>query len=267
MNNAVNAEICSALKLALKSRKMSYRSLAEKIEVSEKTIKRLFRDQDCNLSRLASICEAIELSLYELLDFARHYREPLARLSNKQEQFLETKPQHFAFLFFLIAGNDLERIQSCYNLNDDSIFKYLRDLDKQGFIELAENNKFRLLIGGKLLMRLHGPMHSILKEANTLFLNHVMDNDGRDNASFNGAYRKMSLDTLKALNSELNQVSEKYRKMAYQNELILPQESLIPVKWTTMTAHFDVCGIWKLEEHPESFELRNTQKAQLRLTR
>ena len=52
MVQTANSEITSALKIALKSRGISYRSLSDKLAVSEKTIKRIFSEQDCSLARL-----------------------------------------------------------------------------------------------------------------------------------------------------------------------------------------------------------------------
>ena len=102
--NHTNIEICNALKLALKARKMSYRELAEKIEVSEKTIKRLFKDYDCSLSRLSLICDVIGLSVYELLDFSKNYSEPLTQLSQEQEIYLQHNPSTFCLFIFPCNG-------------------------------------------------------------------------------------------------------------------------------------------------------------------
>ena len=49
----------STLKQVLKSQGLRYRDLAELMDTSEPTIKRLFKEQDCKLSRLMDICKAI----------------------------------------------------------------------------------------------------------------------------------------------------------------------------------------------------------------
>lgn len=244
-------EITAALKLALKSKGITYRQVADKLGVSEKTIKRLFKDKDCSLSRLNSICEAINLSVYDLLDFARHYQEPLSRLNPEQEQYLSTHPQHFHFLTFLITDHSLEQIQQTYDLSDLSLFRYLRDLDRQGFIELSTNNQYRLLIEGKLLMKLHGPLHELIHDKNAEFLRFVADNDGKGNSQFSSAFRFMSQQTLTEFHEELTVLSRKYRKLAYQDEMILSKEKLKPVKWTTLLSEYNICGKWALDELKE----------------
>jgi len=243
-----NVEITSALKSALKSRGMTYKQVADRLGVSEKTIKRLFKDKDCSLSRLNDICAAINLSIYDLLEFARHYNEPLTELTQEQQIYLQKHPYHFSFLFFLTMGHQVEEIQETYALTDISVFRYLRDLDKQGFVELGANNHIRLKVEGKLLMRLHGPLHDMIKQRNQEFLEHTVDNDGEGLSHFSSSFRFMSPQTFHELNEDLAVISKKYRKLAYQNEMILPRDKLIPVKWSTLVSEYSICGKWPLVE-------------------
>ena len=244
----VNSEIVLGLKQALKSRGVTYKHVAAHLKVSEKTIKRLFQDKDCTLSRLSEICAFIGLSIYDLFDFARHYREPLSSLTPEQESYLKDRPYHFSFLFFLTSGHCVADIQSQYELSDVGVFRYLRDLDQQGFIELGANNQFRLLIEGKPLMKLSGPLKHIMQARNEGFLTYVIKNDGNGRCDFNSAFRYMSPTTFDALQQDLLALSQKYRKLAEQNEQILPRDQLIPVKWTTLLSEYPICGEWPLVE-------------------
>ncbi|OUR69864.1 hypothetical protein A9Q77_08120 [Marinomonas sp. 42_23_T18] len=248
MRTAANAEITNALKGALKSKGMTYRDVAEKLDLSEKTIKRLFRDKDCSLSRLNDICELIDLSLYDLLDFAKNYNEPLAKLSYPQQVYLGAHPYHFNFLILLTTDHGIEQIQQTYGLSDVSIFRYLRDLDQESMIELGPNNQFKLLIEGKLLMQLHGPVHKNILDKNLDFLNYVVKHDGEMGTQFSSSFRYMSEHTLQALNDDLANLSRQYRKQSYQDETFLTKDKLLPVKWTTLVSPFHICGQWPLPE-------------------
>jgi len=248
MQQPANVEIISALKLALKSRGITYRQLSVTLGVSEKTIKRLFKDKNCSLSRLNEICKTINLPIYDLINFAHHYTEPSIKLTSNQELYLKEHAHHFAFLFFLITGHSLAKIQQTYQLSDLSIFRYLRDLDKQGLIELREENKYRLLIEGKLLVQLHSPLHELVRNASQQFLNYVIDHDGEKNTRFNTSFCYMAPEILARLNEELLALSQKYRKLSYQNEMVLPREQLIPVAWATLVAPYQRCGAWPLAE-------------------
>ena len=246
-----NVEIIGALKVAIKSRGMTYKQIAEKISVSEQTIKRLFKDKDCNLSRLNDVCDAVGLSVYDLLNFAKRHTESRVNLTEEQEAYLKKNRLHFYFLFFLSVGYTPIQIQEEYELSDLSIFKYLRDLDCQGFIELGEFNKYRLLIEGKFLMRLHGPLHNVIKDVNEIFLNYVLDRDDQSTSSFESSFRYMTPENMNEMMRDYDLVTQKYRKISYQDEAVMPREKLIPVKWSTVISHFNICGIWPLEQHPE----------------
>lgn len=248
MRPAAHMEITAALKSALKSKGVTYKEVAERLDLSEKTIKRLFRDKDCSLSRLNEICDLIDLSLYDLLDFAKNYNEPLAKLSYQQQVYLGANPYHFNFLILLTTDHSIAQIQQTYELSEMSVFRYLRDLDGEGLIELGANNEFKLLIQGKLLMQLHGPVHRNILEKNVQFLNYVVQHDGEKGTQFSSAFRFMSEHTLQALNQDLSNLSREYRKQSYQDETFLPKEKLIPVKWTTLVSPFNICGEWELPE-------------------
>ncbi len=244
-------EITSALKLAFKAQGVTYRDVAERVGVSEQTIKRLFKDKDCSLSRLNDVCAAIDISLYDLLEVAREYSEPMARLNEAQEAYLASHPSHFYFLFFLTSGYDLSHIQARYELDDLGLFRYLRDLDRLELIELSANNRFRLKVEGKLLMRLDSQLARLVRERNHAFLDHVLNHHDKANTWFSSSFRFMSPDTLHAMQEDMKELMQRYRKAAYQDEAILPKDRLLPVKWSTIAAPFDICGEWPLERTPK----------------
>ena len=53
---ALAAELMDQLKHELKSNGVTYKDVGEALEISESSVKRLFRDQDMSLSRLERIC-------------------------------------------------------------------------------------------------------------------------------------------------------------------------------------------------------------------
>lgn len=248
MQEIAHFEITSALKQAFKARGVTYKDVAERIGVSEQTIKRLFREKDCSLSRLNELCDAIDISVYDLMEISRQHSEPATKLSDQQEEFLRDNPSHFSFLFFLTAEYSLETIKSRYQLSDITVFRYLRDLDKHAFLELSANNQFRLLIEGRILMKLAGPLGEVVRQRNHAFLEHVCDHDGETGTAFSSSFRLMSADTINALQADFEVLDKKYRKAAYQDSSLLPREKLHPVKWVSMMAPLEICGFWPLDK-------------------
>lgn len=247
MQQAAQHEITQALKLALKAQGMTYSNVAERIGVSEQTIKRLFKDKDCSLSRLTEVCDAIDISLYDLLEVAKEFSEPLISLSLEQETWLASHPSHFSFLFLLTAGYKTKDIQTRYNLDEVSLFRFLRDLDRQDLIELSAENHFKLKVEGKLLMRLNGKLGKLVRSRNHEFIDFVFDHTDDERTMFCSSFRFMTPETLSALQHDMEALMKQYRKAAYQDEAIMPREKLIPVKWTTIASEYEICGKWPLE--------------------
>lgn len=248
MHRADTWELLDALRQALKARGMTYRQLAAQLSVSEATIKRMFREQDCTLSRLSQICTVLGISLYDLMAVAKERDETATPLSAEQEAYLAQHPGQFAFLLCLLQRQTPEMIQRRHNLSDLSIFRYLRDLDRQGFLELGAHNRYRLKVGPLVRWSLTGPLQDKLKEINQVFVGHVMDHNEQPGYAFESSYRFMSNNTLESFCKDLRQLSRKYRRHAAQEDALLPGETLQGVKWTLCIAPFAPSGVLDIPE-------------------
>ncbi len=70
----MQAELFELLKSVLKARRMTYAGLAKRLGLSEPTIKRIFAERDCKLSRMNEICAALELTFDDMVSEVNHYR-------------------------------------------------------------------------------------------------------------------------------------------------------------------------------------------------
>lgn len=240
MSTGVQFDITQALKAALKSRGLTYKDLAVKLAVSEQTVKRIFRERDCSFSRLVEICEAIGVSFYDLTAVANTQTEPTTTLSAEQEAFFASHPGHFAFLMHLIYRVDLKAIQARFHLSEQRLFRYLRDLDRQGIIELGANNRFRLLIHGHILWTMGGPMQPHLRKLCSDFVAWVMDCGSGPERYFSGSVRYMSEATTERFIRDMDELIKSYRASALRDEALLPRERLTPMKWAIAVAPFDI---------------------------
>ncbi|WP_157496819.1 helix-turn-helix domain-containing protein [Hahella ganghwensis] len=248
MHRAENWELMQALRRALKAKGMTYRQLGNELGISEATVKRMFREQDCSLSRLTQICNLLNISVYDLMSVAQQQEESTTPLTPQQEQYLATHPGHFAFLLCLLQRQSPDQIQSRHQLTDRCVFYYLRDLDRQNFLELAEHNRFRLKVGPQVRWSLQGPLQQKLKEVNQIFIRHVMDHNLDPGYAFESSFRFMSQSTLDAFCEDLRQLSRKYRRHSAQEDALLPNEALRGVKWTLAIAPFAPSGVLDIPE-------------------
>ena len=61
------AAILATLKTALKGSKMTYRGLAEQLEMSESGVKKMLNGSDVSLGRLLQICDVLQVPLSEVV--------------------------------------------------------------------------------------------------------------------------------------------------------------------------------------------------------
>ena len=112
----MQAELFELLKSVLKARRMTYAALAELLGLSEPTIKRIFAERDCKLSRMNEICAALGLTLDDLVAEANRVDVRPTQLTDRQEaQLAEDRP---AFNLFLLLLDDMtiDAIQEQYQL-------------------------------------------------------------------------------------------------------------------------------------------------------
>src|SRR3954464_12182913 len=100
---ALRARLIEAMKTSLRSRGMTYRSLAKAIGVSEPTVKRMFSNGTFTLERIEQILEVIELDLEELARLVRDGAAAPTELSHDQEATLAQDARLFS-VFWLIQN-------------------------------------------------------------------------------------------------------------------------------------------------------------------
>src|SRR5262245_18477621 len=96
-----SARVLDAAKQALHARGLTYRSLAERLGMSESGVKKVFASGNCSLTRLVAICDAIGCSIADLTHVARLTPSKPARLTPAQEAFFAANPQCYYFLWEL----------------------------------------------------------------------------------------------------------------------------------------------------------------------
>ncbi|SMF19057.1 helix-turn-helix domain-containing protein [Pseudobacteriovorax antillogorgiicola] len=139
-------KIASCLRDILKERGITYRALADMLQVSEGSIKHFFRKKDGNVGEISRICEVLDFSFFDLVLRAKEHRAPGSQLSPAQESFLIANPHHFDFLDELIMNKGkVAEIQAKYQLTDASVRRYINDLEEASFLEVHPN-RIKLLL-------------------------------------------------------------------------------------------------------------------------
>ena len=151
--------IVEALKLALRTRGVSYAQVARGLALSESSVKRLFSTGAFSLHRLEAVCDLAGLDLLELARQAdaRRYRMPA--LTVDQERELVGDPALLLVAVCALNRWPFERILERYRFDPPRLVALLARLDRMGLIELLPGNRIRLRIARNFAWLPDGPIH------------------------------------------------------------------------------------------------------------
>jgi DNA-binding Xre family transcriptional regulator len=229
-----------SLKQILKAQKIRYKDLAELMNTSEPTIKRLFSEQDCKLSRLMEVCEVIGISFTELVELAAKQPITPTVLSLETEQVLASQPGLMAFFMLLVSEFDIESIIRHNQLSIHDGYRYLRELEKLELICLRQDNSFYFLVNRPIVWRLDGPLHPILVKVNQSFIKESISQHNSDNYPFYSASRLFNPDSIKRLNQDVDNLYQSFQKQAALDQMFYSSEELVPFKMVATIAPFDL---------------------------
>lgn len=137
-------KLVNGLKAELKAKGLTYKDLADKLQISEPSVKRLFADESFSLERFAKACEAIGTSIAEILrNLQQNEDREAADLTPEQEELLAADSTLFLAFHRLLNGSSVEQTSEQLKIDSAQMTRLLVALDKMGVIELHPNNSIR----------------------------------------------------------------------------------------------------------------------------
>lgn len=162
---AQSHKLVKTLKALLKIHKMTYRQIAQSINMSEASIKRLFASGNFTLARMDQICLLMGLELSDLVKMSDSESRRLNELTDAQELELVSDPRLLLVSFLVVNGWSFEAIHKKYNLAEPELIRCFVSMDKLKLIELFPNNRFRLLTATNFSWRKNGPILAFFAES------------------------------------------------------------------------------------------------------
>ena len=236
----------ACLKQVLKAQGVRYQDLAKLMNTSEPTIKRLFAEQDCKLSRLMEVCDAIGISFTELVELASKQPVTPTSLSMDTEKTLATQPGLMSFFMLLVSEFDVDSIARANGLSQNDSYRYLRELEKLELIRLRADDSYYFLVDRPILWRLDGPLHSTLVKVNQVFIEQSISNHNREGFPFYSASRLFSPRSIMRLNRAVDAMYQSFQKQASLDQMFYPSEELVPYKMVGTLAPFEVTRYFKV---------------------
>lgn len=168
-----------ALKVALRQQGLVYRELAERVGVSESTVKRWFSERSFTLDRLQQCCRALGISLFDLARNARGQAESeMYQLSLAQERRLVADVGLFYFFWMLVHRHSVTSIARRYAIPERRLHRWLVELDRIGIIELRDANRVKLRVPSHVVWNPDGPIQRLMVERSLpLFLRGKFNKD------------------------------------------------------------------------------------------
>jgi transcriptional regulator with XRE-family HTH domain len=205
--------ILNVLKRYLKAKGITYNILAEKMGLSEATIKRLFAKQSFSLLRLEKICNILDLDFHDLAMMMKQDSQNRSKiLSTDQEYVLAENPKLVTFFYFLVNGWSLDQIILEYEISKTEATGFLVKLDNLKLIEWQPGGRIRVLVSKNIFWQENGPLWNLYqKKIQKDFLDYPFDN-ANDRLIFSpGQFSEASL---REIRKTIDKLVRQYNELA-----------------------------------------------------
>lgn len=163
MQNLETQPVLDALKEILRERGLSYSVIAERLNVSLPTVKRLLNKSSIPLDKLLEVCRLAEVSLEVVLERAQVMTPKHTDFTGEQDELFVS--YRGALPFFSELFHERRRpseIARRHKLTKVSTERYLKLLEEVGLLERLPGHKVRFLVSPPLGF---GPKSKMLKKA------------------------------------------------------------------------------------------------------
>lgn len=232
-------KLLNTLRDVLKSKNFTYAMLAQQLEVSEVTVKRIFSNQNCNLQTIFKICDLVGISFFDLAALSNQEQELDYVLTADQEKFFADNPALFGILRALHRGTNPTILAKQWNLTPQKFFRILRKLEKLQLLEVLPENQVKMKIAGNIRFQHQGPLaRKILRPQILQFLDHVDNVLKNKDVCLHSAEVELSPAHISEFVEEIHALGAKYRARAFRDKNLLSADRLKSVRWLFAFAPF-----------------------------
>ena len=158
-----SARLIDTLKRQLKLRGITYKALAERLNLSESAVKHMFSTGNFSLRRLDDVCAVLELDIGDLVDISDSHEQKIEQLSEEHEREIMSDMRLLLVAYCLLNYWTVDEIIARYDISPEQGLKYLRKLDRMRFIELQPGDRVRLLLANNFSWRKNGAIEKFFR--------------------------------------------------------------------------------------------------------
>jgi DNA-binding Xre family transcriptional regulator len=156
--------LIATLKKQLKAHGKTYSDVANALDLSEASVKRLFAEDSFTLQRLEAICRMIDIGLTELVSLMDAELPQLIQLTKEQEKEIAEDFILLMVALSVINGYSFDELVAYYKLSESECIQKLAQLDRLNIIELLPNNRIKLKISPNFSWLSNGPIQKFFHE-------------------------------------------------------------------------------------------------------
>lgn len=156
--------LIETLKRELKAQGKTYVDVANVLDLSEASVKRLFADKNFTLQRIELICDMLNLEFSELVQRMSKNQCQLIQLSREQEKEIAGDLILLLITVSVISGMSYREILHNYDIPEADCIQKLAKLDRLKIIELLPNNRVKLLVAPNFHWLPNGPIQQFFQE-------------------------------------------------------------------------------------------------------
>ncbi len=157
-------QVITVLRAELRAASITYKELADRIEMSESSVKRMFGQKDMALSRLAQICKAAGIPMDDVLRRAADARTHADTLTAAQEKSLMANPRLLLVAICCLGHWALDQVIETYSMSEPECIGLMVELDRLGLIELKAGNRYSLRVSNAFRWIADGPVQQYVRE-------------------------------------------------------------------------------------------------------
>jgi len=213
-------QVISCLKKALKIHGLTYAQVAQNLNLSEASVKRIFAEKSLSVQRMMQICEMMDMRLPDLAQLMHESDAAISSLSKEQEQIIVDDIVMLLITVCVLNRWSMAEILAHFEISATDCIQYLAKLDRLKIIDLKPGNSFKLRVATNFKWIDAGPIQQ--------FFQHYIEAEFFS-SGFGG--RREKLQVLNGLMSDASytDLSRKMAMLAREFNAINDADSHLPV--------------------------------------
>lgn len=139
-------KLLTVLKKLLRENGFTYLDVAEHLNLSEASVKRMFAKNHITLKRLEQICKLLDMDIESLVSELQKAKNYLQKLTEEQESLLVSDTKLFLVSVSVLNRMSYQKMFQELTLTEKELNFYLKKLASFGLIRILPNNVIRLLV-------------------------------------------------------------------------------------------------------------------------